>query len=762
MPALKTYSIQRQIIWLVISFLVIVTTLVFVHISLRQKSIHLEEQLDNQAARNKIGVSIYRRLFAAKNYVHKINTVDNTGELQIETERFNSNLNVIKNGLTVLQNGGVFEDEIATNIPGRDVMHLVARYRKPQQEGYVLEVLELEPTIHNLDAQVQLLHELMASYIAEEQGPAREKLKLRIQNLRKMIDTILHRSQENAARVLYDSKDRIESLSLQLEQTEQQNDNFRLPLLFLAICFATYLLFVTLVRVGRAITERQKAEEELLETNKQLEEQTAKANKMAEEAQKANQAKSEFLANMSHELRTPLNAVIGFSELLEKRISGGQNKRYLNSIKTAGNNLLTLINDILDLSKIEAGKLEIGYDYFDLVKLLEEMEQIFSQKIDQQGLNFMIEVEQELPWIKLDKTRLRQILLNLIGNAIKFTEKGHIKVVAKVINRSQTELDLSLEVIDTGMGIPLEEQENIFDSFDQQDSTTDQGTGLGLAITKRLTEMMDGQISLESEVGKGSDFQLQFREVEYQQVTKSDSPEESAVEEVEFDSAQILVVDDIASNRELVTSILAAENLESTPAVNGEQAVELASQEEFDLILMDLKMPGIDGYEALEQIKADSLNQATPVVVITASATKENQRQVKQAEFADFLTKPVQKEVLLNLLTDYLDYQTIKVDSSSLEVDTEQFNSSELEELITKLEAEIKPEYEQLQETFIINQAEKFADKLYQLATKYQAKSVMEYASQLQTYVADFEVVKTQEQLNQFENLLAKLKNYEL
>ena len=382
-----------------------------------------------------------------------------------------------------------------------------------------------------------------------------------------------------------------------------------------------------------------------------------------EKAQQANKAKSEFIANMSHEIRTPLSAVIGFSELLEQKIDNDKQQKYLNTIKTSGENLLTLINDILDLSKIEASKLKLNYDYFDLTLLLEEMKQIFKQKINQAELNFMIDLEEGLPtWVKLDENRLRQILLNLIGNAIKFTKEGYIKMLVKFNNKDETTMDLSLQVIDTGIGIPPEEQEYVFGSFNQQSSTTEQGTGLGLAITKRLTEMMNGKINLESEVGEGSKFEIEFNSVEYDQKPETDSKDKSIDQEVEFNSAQILVVDDIASNRKLLTSILKEEDLETVTASNGAEAIELAKEQKFDLILMDLKMPEVDGYQALTQIKEDGLNQSTPVFVLTASVTKEEIKEVNDVGFDAFLSKPIKKEDLFELLRDYLSNEKEKND----------------------------------------------------------------------------------------------------
>ncbi|WP_338035339.1 ATP-binding response regulator [Halanaerobacter jeridensis] len=193
--------------------------------------------------------------------------------------------------------------------------------------------------------------------------------------------------------------------------------------------------------------------------------------------------------------------------------------------------------------------------------------------------------------------------------------------------------------------MPPEEQEYVFGSFNQQSSTTEQGTGLGLAITKRLTEMMNGKINLESEVGEGSIFEIEFNRVEYEQKRETDSKDKSIDQEVEFNSAQILVVDDIASNRKLLTSILKEENLESVTASNGAEAIELAKEQKFDLILMDLKMPEVDGYQALTQIKEEGLNQSTPVLVLTASVTKEEIKEVNDVEFDAFLSKPIKREV---------------------------------------------------------------------------------------------------------------------
>ena len=483
-----------------------------------------------------------------------------------------------------------------------------------------------------------------------------------------------------------------------------------------------------------------------------------------QEAEAANRAKSEFLANMSHEIRTPLNAVIGFSDLLEEMVEGSEEQKHLDAIKKAGNNLLALINDILDLSKIEAGELEVEYDYFDLGRLLEEMEQIFSQEVSQKGLSFIIDIKEELPLVNLDEQRMRQIMLNLISNAVKFTQQGYVKVVVD-IERRDDNLNLSLKVIDTGIGIPFEKQEEVFASFRQQDNSISkeyQGTGLGLAITKRLTEMMGGKISLESQVEQGSIFKLEFEDVKWQEKEGLGVNDGLEVQDFVFESARILAVDDIKSNRELLKAILEKQNLEVITAVNGRSAVELAQQEEFDLILLDIKMPDIEGYQVLKKIKASQLNGDTPVLALTASATKNEIEKIRQTSFNSFITKPLQKDSFLKLLTNYLDYelQEIKAEKNKITDITKgeiELDESKLENLITELEAEVMGDYQELKQTFIINEVEEFADRIEQIALDYELEVLVDYAGQLREYTSSFELDKARKYLNKFKALFDKL-----
>ncbi|MFO7818745.1 MAG: ATP-binding protein [Halanaerobacter sp.] len=254
------------------------------------------------------------------------------------------------------------------------------------------------------------------------------------------------------------------------------------------------------------ITERKEQEQRLKEAKKA--------------AEVASRAKSEFLANVSHEIKTPLNAVLGFSQLLKTKLDDSEQLDYLDSIKDAGDNLLALINEILSLAKIEADELKNSYTYFDLKEILLEIKEIFSHKIHEKGLDFIISMDSALPLIKLDEFKIKQILLKLLSNALKFTEEGYIRLELKFERRKDELIDLDLGVEDTGVGIAEKKQDDIFKSFQQEEEVINkqyQGIGLGLTITKRLVEIMDGQLSVESEVGEGSKFELQFWGLEYKQ-----------------------------------------------------------------------------------------------------------------------------------------------------------------------------------------------------------------------------------------------------
>ncbi len=377
-------------------------------------------------------------------------------------------------------------------------------------------------------------------------------------------------------------------------------------------------------------------------------------------ADQANAAKSEFLANMSHEIRTPLNAVIGFSELLAATSLDSRQRSYTDAISSAGHGLLLLINDILDLSKIEAGMMELQLSPVNPRSLFREMEQIFRQKIRSKNLKFMLQVDRKLPdALLLDETRLRQILLNLVGNAIKFTDHGHVAIQVDRAEDSagdDSRINLVIRVSDTGIGIPESQSQAIFESFRQQTGQSNRkygGTGLGLSITKRLVEMMHGEISVASVVGEGSTFTVNINHVDIA-VADALPPEQTTVDlgSRQFARATILVVDDVESNRLLIKELLTRKGLDVTTAENGFEAVMTAGEILPDLILMDIRMPIMDGYEAFTQLRANEATRTIKIIALTASSSLEKDK--RNLEFDDYLAKPVTSQALYTSLLRFL------------------------------------------------------------------------------------------------------------
>lgn len=411
-------------------------------------------------------------------------------------------------------------------------------------------------------------------------------------------------------------------------------------------------------------------EQHLKSINKQLEYQILERRKIEHalelarrEAELANTFKSQFLANMSHEIRTPMNAVLGFSELLSEEELTDLQREYVNTLCSSGKHLLELINDILDFSKIEAGKLNIEMNDCSLRDLLAVIESMIHPLAKEKDLKFEIREDSDLPAnVRTDQTRLQQCLINLVNNAVKFTEKGHVYVNISVEDKNN-QPHIRFDVEDTGIGIPADRQESIFESFTQADGSNSRkygGTGLGLTITRQLAKLLGGELTLTSEVGKGSVFSIVIPTglditkqplLDRHEVANHKNTTGNLTEQPEF-SGHALVAEDVEANQMLVKALLKRMGLEVTIAIDGNDAVDKALAQEFDLIFMDIQMPHLNGYEATKALRRKGLT--TPIIALTAHAMKGDDRKCIDAGCDDYLAKPIDRKGLLFKIAEYL------------------------------------------------------------------------------------------------------------
>jgi signal transduction histidine kinase/DNA-binding NarL/FixJ family response regulator len=506
--------------------------------------------------------------------------------------------------------------------------------------------------------------------------------------------------------------------------------------------------------------------EKLRETIAQMKIEVETRQRAEQTAITANKTKSQFLANMSHEIRTPLNAIIGFSELLNKELTQKKHKSFVKTIVSSGKTLLVLINDILDLSKIEAGKLVLQYTDVHLRTILQEMSLTFAPELNTKGLSFQMNIDQSLPnSLILDEVRIRQILFNLIGNAVKFTKQGSVSVIVRNIFNEQdtSKLNLIIEVRDTGVGIPKDQQELIFESFRQKDGqklSEYGGTGLGLAITKRLIETMNGTIRIESMINKGSTFQVELTDVSVASLTTDSNipdsdPQNDDFEHLLFDPAKILLVDDVMNNLILIESFLEDFNFQIITAENGLKGIEAAKKYQPDIIFMDIKMPVMDGYEATRILKTDKTTQDIPVIILSASAMKGTENELDLITYEGYVTKPVSQIQIVEILKKFIPYHVESEDhDKNEETSIHQACTDIPPDLVKKIQAFEPQIIMYLDEGILIDEVERIANEIKEIAAPYACHLVMDWTEEVLTLAELFDIEKLHDVLKKFSVLI--------
>ena len=480
-------------------------------------------------------------------------------------------------------------------------------------------------------------------------------------------------------------------------------------------------------------------------------------------AEHSNQEKTAFLATMSHEIRTPMNAILGFSELLQRDLKNSKHHQHVQAIRTSSVSLMQLINDILDMSKIEAGAIELRPEPTDAREICDFIRTLFSEPATKKGIKLECHIGANLPRaLLMDRIRLRQILVNLIGNAVKFTDKGSVDVRIACEKEEGSKVTLVIEVMDTGVGIPQDKLDAIFKPFVQAGAHRDkekQGTGLGLSIVKRLVEAMAGTVTVASVVGQGSAFHLRFPRVPISaRLPESEklSPESADIDFNDLQPSTLLVVDDNETNRQLIGGIFNGTHHQILFAADGPEAVSRARDLKPDMVLMDIRMPGMDGYQTLAEIRRTPGLELVPSIAVTASTMPADEKVLKE-RFSGYVLKPFTRRQMFDELAEFLPRYVKKPHNGGTHPDQAAAPGPVSRELISELRELVVEPWPAIRDSVAIKESRAFGQRLHSLGRQWQCPPLAGYGEKLLHDAENYAVTDLEKHLGEFEELVEQL-----